>query len=239
VATKQKTPVKEEPKWTPHHETALAALTTLKVPTKEGRELLSPLQGVDDPGELLRLALRQRATANKRFTMPGAPQNAAPVNPPAPKQSGPSLKGFTPAMPPQRPSPSLMGQGGDIYRNLANQIHGVNLRGFTPKRPAPLAPIVSPTAVGPQEKPRVRIKAAGHRIPPAPIGGPAVAPAPTMPSGPQQVAQNVPRQAQVPTRPPVISSDAEFHKLEPGTVFHWAPDGHLYRKEPEPESSQP
>jgi hypothetical protein len=39
-------------------------------------------------------------------------------------------------------------------------------------------------------------------------------------------------------RPIRISTDEEFHKLDPGTEFIWI-DNHVYRKEPEPESSEP
>jgi hypothetical protein len=225
IASPTKMPAAAKPEWTPNHDLALAALTSLKVPHKEATALLTSLPD-QDPGELLRLALRQRANANKRYTQPGAPQNAAPLHPPplpSPTKPKVSLRAFTPK-PPTKPM---------VQQQQAQQLPRINLRAYTPgalvQNPAQPAAASPSITTSPAAKPRVRVMTTGQRVPPAPIGGTG-APSPEV-----QAPTNAPSSpSNVAPRPPVISTDAEFHKLPPGTEFIWAPDFHRYRKESEP-----
>lgn len=90
------------------------------------------------------------------------------------------------------------------------------------------APPAPPPAAPPAQKPRIRVRAAGSRIPPAPIGG----------QGPSTEAQTPTEAPQTPTTAAErkwIWTDAEYEKLEPGAKFIWGPNGKRYTK-PEAES---
>jgi hypothetical protein len=139
-----------------------------------------------------------KVTAAERLAGPGAPPPAQPGGP--------------------VPSPAVSAaQRLQVPRESWSSILG---RSAPP--PAPLSPAAAQTqpqgqpgptagALGPSEKPRIRVRTVGQRIPAAPLGAPAPAAGPTTPSG-----------------PPMISTREDYDKLPPGTLFKWS-DGRLYR----------
>jgi hypothetical protein len=206
-------PTAPNPKWTPQHDDALAALTSLKLPPKEGRKLLEGLEGADT-GDLIIKALRARHKG-KALSLPGGPSNAAPITPPPlPRQTPPPLPG---QMQLPKNMPPLPGPSPQITK--------------APIGPAAAQLASTPPPPTPPEKPRIRVRAAGGPVPAAPLGGGA-------PSIKQGAPTNGPLTPSVapqppstqPAAPPRIRSEEEYEKLPPGQKFIWVPDGHIYQK---------
>jgi hypothetical protein len=207
------------------HNDAFSALTALGVPEKEAMNLVSAIPDVTDPGEIVRSALRSRNPGSRAKTLPGGPSGAVLINP-----SATDSKNTVNSAGPAAAVAPVMGQPQPPTAPIANR---PNLRTFIPQKPAPpVQQPVSPAAAQTRapislknfvprpaapkpEKPRIRVKAAGQRIPVAPIGG----------SSPEPAAP-----AKAPANAPVmIRTYDEYDQLAPGTEFVW-PDGHVYRK---------
>lgn len=227
-------PAATNPNWTPAHESALSGLVGLGISKKEARAFLESMKG-GDVATLMRSALAQRNRAQAPpSAVSGGPGGARPIQatpPPLPPSRGQG----PPPLPPPTPTP----QAGapkkvDTLQNILNFMM-MSPGGGAKSRPpsAPIgpasaqltAPAPSTAPPGPpavQQKPRIRIRAAGGRVPPAPIGG----------QTPSTEATSPTKEAQTPSTPeqPVfISTKKEYDELEPGTEFMW-PDGHIYEK---------
>jgi hypothetical protein len=212
-------PTAPNPKWTPQHDDALAALTSLKLPAKEGRKLLEGLEGADT-GDLIVKALRARHKG-KALSLPGGPSNAAPITPPPlPRQTPPPLPGQMqlpknmPPLPGQQPSPQITKAPiGPATAQLSSSDNPIKAAGAPP------------------EKPRIRVRAAGGPVPAAPLGGAG----PSIEQGSPTNGPLTPTAAPQPpstqeAAPPRIRSEEEYQKLPPGQKFIWVPDGHIYQK---------
>lgn len=105
-----------------------------------------------------------------------------------------------------------------------------------PKAPIQAAAAqLAPTSEAASAKPRIRIRAAGSRIPPAPLGGQAPstqAPSPTKEvEAPTQAPQGPSKEAPPAAEKRVwIYTDDEYEKLAPGSKFIWGPNGRKYTK---------
>jgi hypothetical protein len=71
------------------------------------------------------------------------------------------------------------------------------------------------------------MRAAGQRIPPAPIGKGAPTEEPEAPAEAKEKAAPL----------PLIRSAEEYEQLAPGTEFIWRSDGHVYEK-PAPKTAE-
>lgn len=245
-----KTATKPSQEWTPDHESALSGLTGMGIPKKEARAHLEVLPGAD-VAELMRQALASRSRGQKPPpAIPGGPRGAVPLNPqPAaaapPPPAPPAAGAPQPQPPPKGPSmrDMLLAKAATVApqpsaapkRDLFNRIADTVFGGGPPK--APIGPALkqapSPAAAqtqpavqpGSTEKPRIRVRAAGTRIPPAPIGKTAATEAPGAeePEAPAETKEKAPPL-------PLIRSKEEYEQLAPGTEFIWASDSHIYEK---------
>lgn len=227
------------PEWTDNHESALSGLVGLGIPKKQAQQFLEALPPAE-VGELMRQALASRTRSQAPpAAIPGAPSGAVPLHPQT--QAPPQQTAQPPPAAPASQLPAApIQKKGDRFNRIADMLTGwmapswVGGGPLPPKAPisaatpaAPITPAAAQTQPAsqpaqPPEKPRIRIPAAGRRIPPAPIGkAPEAAP-----EAPAETKQKAPPL-------PLIRSREEYEQLAPGTEFIWRSDGHIYSK---PES---
>lgn len=166
-----------------------------------------------------------------------APSQAAPPKAPGmpfPEERGPwSAASMAAGQKPQRvrvapqSGPQISGEWSASSMMPSAPRQGTPAAAINPAMPppAPITPAAAQTQPGPQAvppvKPRIRIRAAGQRIPPAPIG----------PAGGAESTPEAPAQAKEQAAPlPLIRSKEEYDQLPPGTEFIWRSDGHVYEK---------
>jgi hypothetical protein len=220
--------------WTDTHEDALKTLTALGLGKNYGTQLLtgSKEKNLDD---MVNAALRSHAMGKKLVPIPGGPRGAVPIVPqtnqppqqlarqqsprPQPQAEPPPQPGVWSGQQlagglklPRTPPPAPVSFGGGPS-SMAQQLAGQGPSAATAQtRPAP------PLAGGAPTKPRIRVPAAGRRIPAAPLGSPTQGP-----ETPQV-------QTEKPPSLPLIHSSEEYEQLAPGTEFIWKSDGHIYEK---------
>jgi hypothetical protein len=208
--------------WTKTHDTVLSGLTGMGLGKGYATSLLSGMKETD-AAQMIRAALQSHTKSKNLSPVPGGPQNAVPIVP-QPGPAGPAAAQVSGAPPAQvRPAPSLRSFVPQRPASAAGAQTGprIDLRSFIPKGPsqaaaAPAAPEVVPAT----QKPRIRIQAAGRRIPAAPLGSPT------------EAAQSPTQGPQTPSKPtpPLIHTAQEYEQLAPGTEFIWRSDGHIYEK---------
>jgi hypothetical protein len=189
--------------------------------------------------------------------VPGGPRNASPIVRRGPTPVPGPGPGPTPTAPMPTPIGGGAGMRPSLLRSFVPQQQAgsgaaaaqtrpnINLRSFVPRAPisSPSAPIEggatpytqvvgAPPGWKPSDaglaKPRVRVRAAGRRIPAAPIGSPAEAPeAPTERAQTPSNAPKAPSSAPMPR----IRSEEEWQRLPSGSDFIWVPNGKQYTKE--------
>lgn len=222
-----------KPAWTKAHEDALSGLVGLGLGKKYGQSLLADVP----PGNLsdmMNAALRSHAKSKNLSPIAGGPQRAVPVNPP---QAPPPLPSAGPRNAPPLPgkiaSPRVQGQQGQPKGDALERLLGFLTVGGAKKPTASVPPPLPPSApigpaaaqlapAAPKEKPRIRVRAAGGYVPPAPLGGQA----PSTETASPTKEPETPSKAK---QPVFISTLKEYEELEPGTEFMW-PDGHIYEK---------
>jgi hypothetical protein len=210
--------------WTKTHDAVLSGLTGMGLGKGYATNLLSGMKEADVQ-QMMRAALQAHTKSQKLSPVPGGPQNAVPIVP-QPGPAGPAAAQVSGAPPAQvRPAPSLRSFVPQRPASAAGAQTGprIDLRSFIPKGPsqaaaAPAAPQVVPAT----QKPRIRIQAAGRRIPAAPLGSPTQE-AQTPSAGPKTPSGAGPM--------PRIRSEEEWQKLPNGSDFIWVPNGKQYTKE--------
>lgn len=238
----------KSPNWTAAHESALTGLLGLGLGKKHARSLLEPLPP-SDLASMMRAALRSHTQAKKPAPVEGGPQGAAPImGKPAPPPAAPAAAQTKPApsmlrsfVPPRAPL-----QAAAVASGAAPQPQPkISLRGFTPaqKPPSPKAEepegkppftqiIGAPPGWKPSDvlvKPRIRVRAAGQKLPAAPLGTETPSSEATSPTEAPQVPTEG-KQTPSKKKPLVfISTQREYDGLEPGTEFVW-PNGRVYEK---------
>lgn len=157
------------------------------------------------------------AAAQSTAVVPASGPPPAPIKPKpgTPGKSNPWTFREIFGLPPKKPKPSPPSQ----QQQAVGSAPGVGAPGATAAPPhpmpaaqmppvAPISPAAAQTQPAPAQKPRIRVRAAGQRMPVAPIGG-----------APKQPAET----------PPFIHSYEEYEQLAPGTEFIWT-NSHVYRK---------
>jgi hypothetical protein len=234
--------------WGAAHQDAHDALVAMGIPSKEAKELLKGLSGVDS-GDIATQALRLRGRQNKRVTAPsGAPAGAVPLNPPSATQSAAKAAVNQPAA---AAKPKTKGPVPEPAIPAAMRLKMPPpdwnaILGRPKPQPAapPPAPITPPQGAEqpPQQqlpgKPRYRVPLVSYPTP-APIAGAPSAPV----AEAQPTAQPQPQAPpQLPGQAPEINSMEDYNKLAPGTLFRWTGEGahrgRLFRAHVNPQAGR-